>query len=315
MPKFILATLIAALVLATITVGCKPATETTPTASEAAGISETQPATEVYPGAEATEQLPQTTVEIPPPNELTAIVVEQPTPQSTAISLNPIQGQQYPPALLQIEKPGDLSRLSSPILVTANVYPGDKGLVNVQLIGENGQVKADQLLQLSEVETGWLSLATWIQFEISAAGESGLIVVSTRDGYDRRIAQASVPVILLQVGESEVEKPGFFSQPAILNSPVNGGFAKNGSLHIEGQVHLANEQPIIIELISQTGGVVASKGITVQGSPAQDYVPFSTDLPYTVSKRTPVRMIVRQPSSISNAVDIWLYSLVLFLDP
>lgn len=217
--------------------------------------------------------------------------------------------------MLQVERPGEMSRLSSPILVTANVYPGYKGLVNVQLIGEDGRIMADQLLQLNTVETGWVSMATQIQFEIDSAGESALVVVSTSDGFDRRIAQVGIPVILMQIGESEIENPVFFNQPVILSSPVNGGFAKNGNLHIEGQVHLFNESPIIIELISQTGGVVASEAIMVKTAAGKEYTPFSADLPYSVSRRTPARLVVRQPSTLSYNVDISLYSLLLFLDP
>lgn len=295
--------------------GCTPGAGITPTTSVTTGMTESTSAVVITPTVEVTTQETEAPLTVVPPNNLTAIVLEQPTAQITADPAGTSQGQKYPPALLQIEKPGDLSRLSTPILVTANVYPGDKGLVNVQLIGEDGQLKADQLLQLNEVESGWVALATWIPFEISAAGESALIVVSTRDGYGRRIAQSSAPVILLQVGDSEVEKPGFSSQPVILNSPVNGGFAKGGSLRVQGQVHPANQNPLVIELISQTGGVVASKGITLPTSSGADYVSFSADIPYFVGSRTPVRLTIRQPSTLSGNVDSWLYSLVLFLDP
>jgi len=302
------------LVIGSLIAGCKPSTNLTPTGSPGTIDSVITHTLDALLTVEVTPDSSQVTEAVPTANALTPIVVEQPTLQSTEIS-SAQPGQKYPPALLQVEKPGEMSRLSSPILVTANVYPGNKGLVNVQLIGEDGRIMADQLLQLNTVDSGWISLATQIQFEINSAGESALIVVSTSDGYDRRIAQVGIPVILMQIGESEIEKPIFFNQPAILSSPVNGGFAKNGSLHIEGKVHLFNENPIIFELISQTGGVVASKAVMVKAAAGQEYNPFSVDMPYSVSKRTPVRLVVRQPSSISYNVDISLYSLLLFLDP
>ncbi len=309
MLKNVLTKMVMLLLIGTLLAGCKPGANPTPTAgTDPFAVETTQTPAE-------TPELPLVTEALSTPNALTPIVVEQPTMQSTIIPSSDQPGQKYPAALLQVEKPGELSRLSSPILVTANVYPGDKGLVNVQLIGEDGRLMADQLLQLSTTESGWKSLATRIQFEINSAGESALIVVSTRDGFGRRIAQVSVPVILLQVGESEIENPGFFTQPVVLSSPVNGGFARNGSLHIEGQVRLVNENPIIFELISHTGGIVASKAIMVKSIAGEDYVSFATDLEYAVNQRTPVRLIVRQPATLSSKVDIWLYSLVLFLDP
>jgi hypothetical protein len=315
MPKTVLTKLVTLLFIAILISGCKPSLNPIPISGTEPFVVEYTFTPDAFLTPGETLELPQATLAVPTANVLTPIVVEQPTMQSTVDPESTQPGIKYPSALLQVEKPGEMSRLISPILVTANVYPGDKGLVNVQLIGEDGQLMADQLLQLNTTGSGWISLATRIQFEITSAGESALIVISTRDGYDRRIAQVSVPVILLQVGESEIENPTFFTQPVVLSAPVNGGIAQNGSLHIEGQVRLINENPIIIELISQTGGVVASKGILVKSTAGQEYAPFATDLDYSVSQRIPVRLIIRQPGTLSHNVDSWLYSLVLFLDP
>jgi len=246
---------------------------------------------------------------------LTPIVVEQPTLQVTPTLASTPAGFSYPPALLQVEKPGELSQLTSPFLVLANVYPGDQGMVNVQLIGEDGRLMSDQLIQLTQVESGWVSLATEIKFESLSAGESALLILSTRDFFGRRIAQTGVPVLLLQIGKSELENAHFTKQPVILKSPVAGGFAKKGNLHIEGVIHLYNDNPIIVELFTQTGGIVANKALYVTRSEGVDFVPFALDVPYNVTKRTPVRMTIRQASEISSSVDISLYSQLIFLDP
>jgi len=246
---------------------------------------------------------------------LTPIVIEQPTQQATE-TLNPIAtGYAVPPALLQIEKPGDLSKLVSPFLVTANVYPGEDGMVNVQLFGEDGRLMSDQLIQLSKVESGWLSLATEIKFEPNSAGESALIVISTRDAFGRRIGQTGIPVTLLQIGKSEIESHHFNKQPVMLKSPVAGGFYKKGNVHVEGLIHLFNDNPVIVELFTQTGGILATKAVYVQGKDNEEFVPFAFDLPYSVAKRTPVRFTLRQASTLSPNVDISLYSMVIFLDP
>ena len=252
---------------------------------------------------------------IPTTSALTPIVVEQPTLQTTPTLAPTPAGYSYPPALLQVEKPGEMSRLTSPFLVTANVYPGDQGMVNVQLFGEDSRLMSDQLIQLTQVESGWVSLATEIKYESLSAGESALLVLSTRDGFDRRIAQVGVPVILLQIGKSELENAQFSKQPVVLKYPVAGGFAKKGNLHIEGVIHLYNANPIIVELITQTGGIVANRAVYVTGSEGVDFVPFALDIPYAVTKRTPVRLTIRQASEISSSVDIFLYSQLIFLDP
>jgi hypothetical protein len=246
---------------------------------------------------------------------LTPIVVIQPTLGVTATPAGTPDEGKYPAALLRVEKPGEMSRLTSPFVVIGSVLPGYKGMVNLQLFGENGRVISDQLIGLQEIDSGWVSLASTIQFESLAAGEKGLLVLSTRDYYGRRIAQTGVPILLLQIGESEYEVPQFTKQPVILDLPVAGGFAKKGNLHIEGGIHLYNNNPVIVELISQTGGITANKAVTVAGNGEAEFVPFALDVPYTVSKRTPVRLTIRQTSEISSGIDIFLYSQLIFLDP
>ena len=246
---------------------------------------------------------------------LTPIVIEQPTLQTTATIGPTVTGYKYPPAALQIERPGASSKLISPFLVSAIVFPGEGGMVNVQLFGEDGRLMADQLIQLSKSETGPQSLATEIKFEPISAGESALVVISTRDYYGRRMAQIGVPVTLLQIGKSEIENAQFNKEAVLLKSPVAGGFYKNGNLHIEGLIHLFNGNPIIVELFTQTGGIAANKAVYVKGSEGVDFVPFSLDLPYSVSKRTPVRVTIRQAGETSSSVDISLFSQLIFLDP
>ncbi len=270
----------------------------------------------VIPTSEQQPTLPNAAPTITPTlSALTPIVIEQPTHQATS-TLNPIAtGYVLPPALLQVEKPGDFSKLVSPFLVTANVYPGEDGMVNVQLFGEDGRLMSDQLIQLSKVESGWVSLATEIKFEPISAGESALVVISTRDAFGRRIGQTGIPVTLLQIGKSEIESRHFNKQPVQLKSPVAGGFYKKGNVHIEGLIHLFNENPVIVELITQTGGILANKAVYIEGSEGADFVPFAFDLPYSVSKRTQVRFTLRQTSTLSPNVDISLFSMVIFLDP
>ena len=264
--------------------------------------------------AQSTAEVKEST-SVPTVGVLTPIVVEQPTLQMTSTIGPTITGYKYPPAALQIERPGAYSKLTSPFLVTAIVLPGEGGMVNVQMFGEDGRLMADQLIQLSKLESGPQSLATEIKFEPISAGESALVVISTRDYYGRRMAQIGVPVTLLQIGKSEIENAQFNKEAVVLKSPVAGGFYKNGNLHIEGMIHLYNGNPIIVELFTQTGGIVANKALYVKGSEGVDFVPFSLDLPYTVSKRTPVRVTIRQASELSPNADISLFSQLVFLDP
>jgi hypothetical protein len=250
------------------------------------------------------------------PSDITPIVIEQPTPETTLAVEPALTNKKFPPALIQIENPGPLSRLASPFLVKANVYPGDQGLVNIQLIGEDGRLMSDQLLKMDIPESGWVSLAVKIPFEISSGGEAATLVVVTRDGYERRIAQSSVPILLMQIGKSEIENPGFLKLPFVITLPVAGGTSRKGTLHVEGFVHPFNKNPLIVELVTQTGGILTSTVIPLPRiAEGQDFTQFSADLTYTVSKQTPVRLTIRQQSEKRQDIDVALVSQIIYLQP
>ena len=244
------------------------------------------------------------------------IIIEQPTRVIT--SQSPSAGPQGKvlPADIQIESPGELSRIASPLQITVNAYPGEGGKVLVQLFGEDSRLMAEELHTLEVTGSGWVELFTSIPFEIHSAGETALLVVSTRDGYGRRITQTSVPLILLQVGKSEIELPGFRKDPFSVTTPVYGSEIRNGMVHIEGFVHAINNNPIVGELVTETGGIIKSIVVTLpKDSVGQDYVPFAMDIPYTVKSRRPVRLTLRQPDMRLPGVDVVLDSLLIYLLP
>lgn len=257
-----------------------------------------------------------TAINLAPDPSKTVIVLEQPTLEATVEAIVTLDVSKLPNSLVQVEEPGDMSQLASPIRVMASVYPGDGGLVTVQLFGENGRLIFEQLMKMVHTESGWVQLVTEIKFEINTAGESGLLVLSTRDEFDRRIVQSAVPVILMQIGKSEVEAPEFLKQAFIIQTPVANAVVKGGTLSISGYAHPFNANPIIIELMTQKGGVMESKVVKLpKAADGQRFVPFSAEIPYSIGIRTPVRVTIRQRSELLPNVDIALSSQIVYLDP
>jgi hypothetical protein len=298
--------------------GCKPVTETYVTQTPKAG----EPTVQVIEITPLPTNTPEIFLEEVSPSATfsadaaTPIVVAQPTAESTLTVDEALLGQKFPLALIRVENPGRDSKLASPIVVLANVFAGQEGLVSIQLIGEDGRLMADQLLKLTVPPSGWVYVSASVPFEITSAGESALIVVSTRDAYGRRISQLAVPVLLLQMGKSEIEIPGFNREPFVISSPGAGGSIKNGQVYIEGFAHPYNGNPLIMELITQTGGILASKVVPLKKIPlGQDYTLFSLDMQYSVEKRTSVRLTIRQVSTVPFGVDVALSSRVLYLEP
>lgn len=244
------------------------------------------------------------------------IVIEQPTQAITLPSSPDGPQEKVLPADIQIESPGELSRIASPLQVTVNAYPGNGGKVLVQLFGEDGRLMAEELHTLEVPDSGWVQLFTSIPFEIHSAGETALLVVSTRDGYGRRVAQTSVHLILLQLGGSEIELSGFRKDPFPITAPVYGSEIRNGVVHIEGFVHAFNNNPIVGELVTETGGILKTIVVTLpKDALSLEYVPFTMDIPFTVKSRRPVRLTLRQPDERLPGVDVVLDSLLIYLLP
>lgn len=242
------------------------------------------------------------------------IVLTQAVPLDTA-TLEPTPDEKnFPNALIQIIEPGSMSQLSSPFTVQASVFPGAGNLVSLQLIGEDGRLIHDQLLKLTTAESGWSNLLEEIKFEIPTAGESAMLVLTTNDEFGRRITQSATQVFLMQIGKSDINSYDFIKQPYFLYLPKAEAVIKGGVVHVLGYAHAYNSNPIIVELLTESGGVMETGIVKLpRNAETQSYVAFAADIPYNVDIPTPVRMIIRQRSlllpSIDNALASWLLTL------
>lgn len=303
------------LVLLLVIAGCAPKAGTAQVTSTLEAATSTQ---EVV-GATATAIPPKITgptmviktlegTSIPP------IVLPQATPEDTVTPEPTVDEKYFPNALIQIIEPGSLSQLASPFTVQASVFPGYGNLVNLKLYGEDERVIHDQLLKLTTAESGWSNLVEEIKFEIPKAGEAAMLVVTTTDEFGRRITQSAIQIFLMQIGKSDVNSYDFIKQPYVLQSLKDEAVITGGVVHVVGYAHAYNSNPIIIELLSESGGVMETQLVKLpRGAEKLNYVPFSVDIPYDVGIPTPVRMTIRQRSlllpNIDNALASWLLTL------
>jgi hypothetical protein len=244
------------------------------------------------------------------------IVLTQPTPEDTATLEPTVDEKNFPNALIQIITPGSLSQLASPFTVQASVFPGTGGLVSLQLFGEDGRLIHDQLLKLSTAESGWSNLIEEIKFEIPSAGESAMLVLTTHDEFDRPITQTAIQIFLMQIGKSDINDFDFIKQPYIVQTLKDEAVIKGGVVQVSGFVHSYNSNPIIIELLTESGGVMETQIVKLpRGSEKLNYVPFSAEILYNVGITTPVRMTIRQRSLLLPNIDNALASWTLTLKP
>ncbi len=114
--------------------------------------------------------------------ELATVELATPTPPPTA-TYTPWPG--IPLAAVEINAPGPMSRIVSPLQVHAMVTVDEGYKVETALYDETGQVISRPALLLFS-HPGTFPVSVKLPFEIRAAGETGVVQISTKDGHGNR---------------------------------------------------------------------------------------------------------------------------------
>jgi len=216
--------------------------------------------------------------------------------------------------LLRIVSPGPMSKVVSPIEFIVHIAPDYTGDTSIELIGENGIVLYGHYHFKTYSNTGYYTrVADKIDFEIKGAAEIARLQVSTSDSKGRILAFNSVRLLLQAVGENEFTPPFAIQDRVLLRYPQKADEISGGDLPVTGEFLPANDLPIILELIDTEGNVLASRILQI-GPADGKYQPFTTTLPYQVSAKTSVRLVIRQSDDRIDGY-AYLYSLKLSISP
>ena len=220
-----------------------------------------------------------------------------------------------PPSVPFIANPGLLSRMVSPIKAEIYAYPGDDGMVRLELIGEDGRLIARQVLDFTSYKHQSIAFYPTIPFEINSAAETARLQVISGDRFGRTISLMSVDVLLLKAGRNEIFGPAITQEPYILRAPEDGQTISGGKLTIDGLIRPVNASPVILEAIGEDNAVIFTKQFNVAApSGPLSHTPFQLDVAYKVSAPTPVRLILRQEGS-RIAGTVALSSIKVILEP
>jgi len=216
-----------------------------------------------------------------------------------------------PPARLHILAPGPMSLLASPLQIRLYLVPGETNKVQVSLFGEDGRLLARDLTRVQDVPPPGLELPLETHFEVRAA-ELGRLEVSTEDKAGRPETLVSLQVTLLPMGLSQVNPPDPPFERAAIYSPAPEASVSGGTLVVEGAFWPFNDQPVILALQDESGRVLVTRQLSLLGN---TYIPFTTTLPYKVSKPTQARLSIQQADPrFINAI-AYLYSVLVTLNP
>lgn len=261
----------------------------------------------------AREQLKQITPTLeltpaPPPSSATSAPIAP-----TATSPSP-PNPDVPFGTIQILNPGPASRLTSPFLFKAYLLPGDKGRVRIELKGEDGRLLMREVKAYSVPQGARVTVGSEVEFEISAVAEAGRMQVSVEDENGRTSALASVDVLLLSLGESDVNPPGDLLEDIVIKDPHPNALIQGGIVRVSGLARLHGDQPLMIELQTGEGKIVGTRQVAVSPPDGGQFGDFAIDVPFTITAPTRARLSVWEPGEAIPGV-VHLSSLEVMLSP
>jgi len=244
-------------------------------------------------------QTPTNTVTpvIPPTSTLAPTAAlnnpDQPTrtPQNTATPEPPVE---IPYAAIQIISPGALSRVTSPLELHAFLYPGDHGRARVELYGEDGRLMYRQLFVFTTEPGVQTNLFAEIDFEIIGVAETARLVVSVDDEYGRLKVLAAEDLILLALGDADINPPGDLLAPIVIQEPIPKVLIQGDKLTVSGLVRSAVDHPLLVELVTTDGKVIGNRLAGIAPDPTGGHRLFAAEIPFEVFSPTWVRVIVSE---------------------
>lgn len=219
-----------------------------------------------------------------------------------------------PSANIQIFQLGELSRVSSPIQVSARLYSKVGEIVRVELHGEDGRLLARELSNLPTIPWSTTTVGTDLDFEISLAAEYGRLVISVEDSYGRLIDVNSVNLVLIKFGDSELNPATALWQVIQIDEPRAQTMLQGGSVFVSGLARPNTENPLFVELLSQDGLNLGHRLAAVEVRVPGGYGTFAAEVPYSVSEVTPALLVVYESGGTLSEI-AHLASVEVLLSP
>ncbi len=217
---------------------------------------------------------------------------------------------------LRIERPGLLSKVSSPFRTELRFQVGEDGWVYLRLVGEDGRTVSESNLDYRKYPGRIFWNSPYVDFSIPGAAETGRLEVTSRDEFGRLELLSSVELILVRAGSDEFTPSPVYWEPYLVRYPPEDTIFNGGTVVVIGLARPVNPNPLVFELIDEQGKVVGASQLVVP-DPTGDlsHTPFQVGIPYDVKETTNVRLTIRQESAGRIPGTVALWSMKLALEP
>lgn len=261
------------------------------------------------------EPAPSASAELPTHASSTALITSTSEVLVTpTLTYTPTFLPEIPSAHIQIFQLGELSRVASPIKINARLFSKVGKIVRIELKGEDGRLLGRQLKNLPAIPWSTAAINIEMDFEIRLAAEYGRLVISVEDSYGRLMDVNSVNLILLNLGDSELNPATALHQVIQINEPQAQTLIQGGSVFVSGLARPNTENPLFIELIAQDGRNLGHRLASVDIRIPGGYGTFAADVPYSVSEVTPALLVVYESGGTLSEI-AHLVSVEVMLSP
>lgn len=238
-----------------------------------------------------------------PTQPATPTVTATPEPRLPPATATATLAPPLPQAPVQILRVGELSKVNSPVPVSLNLTSHFGKVVRVELRGEDGRLLARHLRTYTNVPWDIAKIGVDLDFGISAAAEAGRLVVSVEDPFGRLMDVNSVNLILISVGQSELNPATALWQRLIIEEPMPNALIQGGKLIISGRA-LPNdpEQPLRVMLVGEDGRVLGQRLAGVTYEKAGDYGTYIAEVPYQVTDLTAALLVIYEEGGLVSDI-------------
>jgi len=285
--------------------GCTAASDATPLPPVESTATRTSP--------RLTPDLIEPTATLPPFNlETPAIVIEPPVLIPTITATPPPVG--LPDEQLTIFSPGPGSQLSSPFTVAGFGGPSMDDVVQVRLLGEQGEVLAHRTGYLLVLTGNPGRFYTELAFSVDQVAEEARLEISMNSPLTGTISHvASVDLILLSTGLPRIRTAMAGAERLTLLSPPGESRIEGDRVLVQGVGWVQSDQPLTIELRNIRGEVLGTTQAELIAPEIGQLGTFEAELSYAAPYPQWGTLVVAETSATSipgiihlSSVDVWL---------
>jgi hypothetical protein len=229
------------------------------------------------------------------------------------LTITPTATPSFGRAQIEINAPGPMSKVVSPIRLRSYLSPDAVGVTRVELYGEDGRLLTRIVKRTESEFFQYARLALDVQYKIRGVAEVGRLQITAEDRSGHVKDIAAVHVMLLSEGREQITPIGDLQEACLLISPSRGEQISGGTLVIRGAMRPFSNLPVLFELVDNKGVILGSRVLVFQ-PPDGKYQDFLSDIPYKVGAPTSGFLFVRQSDDRIEG-PIYVYSQPITLNP